>query len=430
MNNIDYITKLLNIQDKYINIYNVEFINNTYFIYAEQLRSEETSCPKCGGGSLTKNNDNLRKIKHSPINGCPCIINLKQLRLKCNYCGKSFNQETTLIQKGCNISNFAKETIIKETHYKQSFKDISNRSNVSQTTISNEFKKNIHDFRCKLTRIVCIDEFKANTIAGKYALIIGDPESGEILDILESRLQDYIYHYFNTMDKEEIKKVKYIVTDLCESYRTICRNIFYDSIHIADRFHWIKLSTEAFNKTRISIMNHILKNKSDDKDLVAYANVLKKYYKLLLANKYAKEAWYFDQPVYTNRQGFTTFQTVIEYCVNKDREFEEAYLLLQELYKIARYSSFETARQDILNWCDKIENSEFDLPEFKRVALTYRSWIKEIVNSFILDSITHKRLSNGFIEGKNNFCKVIKRIGFGQPDFDTFRYKIIITNHK
>ena len=46
MNNIDYITKLLNIQDKHINIYNIEFTNNTYFIYAEQLRSEETSCPE------------------------------------------------------------------------------------------------------------------------------------------------------------------------------------------------------------------------------------------------------------------------------------------------------------------------------------------------------------------------------------------------
>lgn len=177
-------------------------------------------------------------------------------------------------------------------------------------------------------------------------------------------------------------------------------------------------------------MNHILKHKSNDKDLVTYANILKKYCKILLANRYAKEAWYFDQLVYTNRQGFTTFQTVIEYCINKDRELEEAYLLLQEIYKIAKYSSFETARQDILNWCEKIENSEFNLPEFKRVTLTYRSWIKEIVNSFILDPITHKRLSNGFIEGKNNFCKVIKRIGLGQPDFNTFRYKIIITNKK
>ncbi len=80
--------------------------------------------------------------------------------------------------------------------------------------------------------------------------------------------------------------------------------------------------------------------------------------------------------------------------------------------------------------CDKVEKSKYDLEEFKKTALTYKSWIKEITNSFILDPITHKRLSNGFIEGKNNFCKVIKRIGFGYSDFDVFRYKIIKANKK
>lgn len=64
-------------------------------------------------------------------------------------------------------------------------------------------KQNIHNYRCELTRIICIDEFKASTIAGKYALIIGDPETGKILDILPSRLQEYIYYYFNTIDKSE-----------------------------------------------------------------------------------------------------------------------------------------------------------------------------------------------------------------------------------
>ncbi len=200
-----------------------------------------------------------------------------------------------------------------------------------------------------MTRIICIDEFKANTIAGKYALIIGDPESGEILDILESRLQDYIYHYFNTIDSSERLSVEYVVTDLSESYRTICRNLFGKSIHIADRLHWIKLTTKAFNKTRIKIMNLILKAKIIDRDKIKYSNIIKKYYKLLIANTHSKESWFFDQQVHKNTYGFTTYQSVIEYCVNNDSELEEAYLLLQELYKIAKYSSFENARQNILD---------------------------------------------------------------------------------
>lgn len=64
------------------------------------------------------------------------------------------------------------------------------------------------------------------------------------------------------------------------------------------------------------------------------------------------------------------------------------------------------------------------------LVLQYKFLINKIVNSFIIDSVTHKKLSNGFIEGKNNFCKVIKRIGFGYSDFDIFRYKIINSNRK
>lgn len=426
----NYIINLLNIQDKYLILNKIEFTNNTYSIYLSELKNESASCPKCGGVNNRINSYYNRTIKVNPIDGYPTFIILKQIRFICNYCNKTFNQTNGIVHSGCSISIKAKETILQESSYKQSFKDISLRTNVSQTTVSNEFKKNIHDYRCSLTRIICIDEFKASTIAGKYALIIGDPESGEILDILPSRLQDYIYHYFNTIDKSERLNVEYVITDLFESYRTICKNLFWNSIHIADRFHWIRLTTEAFNKTRISIMNNILKSKIKDPDKLKYAAIIKKYYKLLIANTYSKESWFFDQQVNKNSYGFTTYQSVIEYCVNNDRELEEAYLLLQELYKIARFSSFETARKDLLEWCDKVEKSEFNLKEFKKTALTYKSWINEITNSFIIDSITHKRLSNGFIEGKNNFCKTIKRIGFGYSDFDVFRYKIINTNKK
>lgn len=430
MNNNDYTLKLLNIQDEDIKFIKIELINNNYVIELEQTRSTTTSCPNCGGMEYTLNSIYTRTIKNIPINGVPSIILLKQLRFKCKFCKHSFNQPNKIVKFKKSISNELYLQISKESKYKQSFKDISTRTNVSQTTVSNEFKQYIHNYRCKLTRIICIDEFKASTIAGKYALIIGDPETGKILDILPSRLQEYIYYYFNTIDKSERLSVKYVVTDLFESYRTICKNLFWDSIHIADRFHWIRLTTEAFNKTRISIMNMIIKSKTKDTDLLNYASVLKKYYKLLLANKYSKESWFFDQQVNTNKFGFTSYQSVIEFCVNKDPEFEEAYTLLQELYKISRLSSFETAKKDILEWCEKIDNSEFNLVEFKRVSLTYRSWIKEIVNSFIIDPITHKRLSNGFIEGKNNFCKVIKRIGFGYSDFDIFRHKILNSNDK
>lgn len=426
MNSNNYILKLLNFQDKYIEISNINFINGCYHIDLIQLKADNISCPKCGSLSITKNSTYIRTINYNCINNYPCLLKLAQIRFKCNYCKVSFNQPTSIVSKGCNLSNNVKTVIMEESKKKQSFKDVASRTNVSQTTISNEFRKNIHNYRCKLSRVVCIDEFKASTNLGKYALIIGNPLSGDILDILPSRLQDYIYHYFNTIDDSERLNVEFVVTDLFESYRTICKNLFWKSVHIADKFHWVKLTTEAFNKTRISVMNAYLKTNTKQNTL--FAATLKRYYKLLLANRYGKESWYFDQPLSQNKLGLTSYQTAIEYCINNDSELDEAYSLLQSLYYISKYSSFENAKKDLLDWCYKVEHSKFHLNEFKRVALTYKSWLNEIANSFIIDPISHKRLSNGFIEGKNNFCKVIKRVGFGYKDFDVFRYKIINCN--
>lgn len=90
------------------------------------------------------------------------------------------------------------------------------------------------------------------------------------------------------MDKSERLGIEYVVTDLFESYRTICNNLFWNSIHIAYRFNWIKLTTEAFNKTRISIMNYHIK--TNNRDNLKYAVILKRYHKLLLANTYSKES--------------------------------------------------------------------------------------------------------------------------------------------
>lgn len=72
-----------------------------------------------------------------------------------------------------------KVNLLLETHKIKSFKDISKESNISDTTVINEFKDHISNYRCKLSPIICIDDFKSSTIAGEYALIIGDPISGK-----------------------------------------------------------------------------------------------------------------------------------------------------------------------------------------------------------------------------------------------------------
>lgn len=439
MSQKDYIIDLLNLQDAGLIIDKVEDkeVNNIEYknIYIHKDSHFSCNfCSFCGSTNIKIHNYHVRTIKYLDIAGFKTIIDYKQRRFKCKDCNKTFNEECSLVSKGSIISNASKVKLLEECRKKQSLIDISERLNVSHTTVANTFNEHISEFRNPLTSIICIDEFKASTIAGTYALILGDPVSGKILDILPSRKQDYIYDYFKNVPDSERLSVNYVVTDLFESYRTIAKNLFWKSTHIADRFHWIRLAVEAFNKLRIRIMNAYKKLGEDEfkgkyNKYSTYYYVIKKYSKLLLANKYKREAWFFDQTnhVYYLDKDMTIYE-IIEYIVNQDKDMEEGYTLLQELYKVARISSFEDAEKNLLEWINKINNSKYQIKEFNQVALTYKSWIKEIVNSFIINPNTKSRLTNGFMEGKNNFCKVIKRVGFGYKNFDTFRAKILYTN--
>ncbi len=63
-----------------------------------------------------------------------------------------------------------------------------------------------------------------------------------------------------------------------------------------------------------------------------------------------------------------TFQKVlevIEYCLNFDSDIEIAYEFLQELYIKAKYSTFDDARDNLLDWCYMVERCNSKLPEIK-----------------------------------------------------------------
>ncbi len=64
------------------------------------------------------------------------------------------------------------------------------------------------------------------------------------------------------------------------------------------------------------------------------------------------------------------------------------------------------------------------LPEFKELLHTLNNWREEILNYFDYP------ITNGFVEGKNNRIKTIKRMAYGYRNMDNFRLRILVTNSK
>ena len=438
----NYILKILEFQGSDIEFDNVEMVEvkgvKTVCIHAKKkiIDDEIICCPKCGSVSIYKKSVTERTIRHLSTFKSPCIIRLTQRRFQCKDCGKTFNEDNNFVKKRCRISNDVKTAIIDECRKKQSFSDVAERLNISTYSVEKEFDMNVVVDRISLSSVICVDEFNASTEYGKYALIIGDPISGEILDILPKRTHEYLFYYFNLMSSDELSRVEYYITDLFESYRTIHRVFFPNSVHIADRFHWIRLSVKAFNDTRIKEMNAIKRMASLEKDSQTRAKythqytIIKSNYRLLLANKYKKEPSYFDIEVRANIDGIEkpTIQDVLEYILNNNETIKEAYFLLQDIYKIAAQSTFDSVNNDLSVWFEDIKKTKNK--NFKSVMNTYKSWKNEIRNSFIINQTTKTRLTNGFIEGKNNYCKVVKKLAFGFKKFEVLRNRIMYENNK
>ena len=111
---------------------------------------------------------------------------------------------------------------------------------------------------------------------------------------------------------------------------------------------------------------------------------------------------------------FTTEIGVVNYILDQNIELKTTYYKYQELLlsiKEKNYNNFIYAINNVNNSIfDYIKTSIKTLYEFK----------DEIYNTF------NSNYHNGFIEGNNNFIKVLKRIAFGFRSFRRFKARIMI----
>ena len=95
--------------------------------------------------------------------------------------------------------------------------------------------------------------------------------------------------------------------------------------------------------------------------------------------------------------------------------------MLKESFR-AWYKEMGRSRaEESLSLLEKRITSD-SLPEFKELLHTLTNWREEILNYF------DYRITDGFVEGKNNRIKTIKRTAYGYRNLDNFRLRILATN--
>lgn len=414
---VHYIKTILGIKDEHVRITQIK-PEGQYLNIHLHLTQGYIPCPACGCKTSKVHDYRIRKIKHGYINGRVGIIFYKRRRYVCKHCQKRFPEPNVFVDRRAKISRLTKLMIIDESKQNQSFKDIGKRLDISTHTVMRTFDQHTKQKRIKLPEVISLDEFKkSNTGDGKYALSICDPIEKKIIDIMPNRQTKEMIKYFNKISRKERYNVKYVVIDLWSPYKHMIESYFPKAKIIADVFHFTRYIYWAFNDVRIRIMNTYKKETTPYK-------ILKKYWKTLVKSPLKLK----DKYWYESSLGTDVSQAMIQdYAANLHSDMEEAMRIKDYFFSHIEDLDGLSGQEFIETFIDMLTHAQTD--EFYDIRQTFIHWKTEIINAFDI-LYNDQRLTNGFIEGTNNFIKVVKRIAYGFRDFDRFRNKVLFLFNK
>ena len=410
------ILDLLNIKDKNIklidNFYKMEKIDNIdYKIIEAKLSYEPLYCLKCGcvfdnDNTYEKNGFKTSDILMLDVANYGCILRLHKQRFICHSCNKKFFATTKIVDEGCFISNQVKYAIALELKNKISEKDIAKRYRVSPNTVEriiDSYYETKKLYKHHLPEVLSFDEFKSVKSAdGAMSFHMVDGKTGKTIDIVEDRRLNSLLTYFSYYTHKARSKVKLIVIDMYSPYISLIKVMFPNAEIIIDKFHLTQLISTSLNKTRIALM------KKDKKNY----NKLKRYWRLILKprNELDISKW----RKYRCFDSLMTQQDVVNYLINTSEKLRQTYEVYQNILSAIQSNDYLELKKALNTQNDKISNY------MKTSIKTLKKYLPYIKNT--LSNPYH----NGFVEGNNNFIKVIKRIAFGFRSFRRFKARIMI----
>ena len=415
MSHNDYITNLLDLKDKNINIndtLSTKTIKDvTYKVINATLSYDVDCCPICGmvnDNSIIKYGSKASDIKILPIAGNPAILRLHKQRFYCKSCDSTFSAKSHIVEKNCFISNSVKDKITVDLTKKISEKDIAEINNVSHSTVSRIVDNAFYQLKPNknyLPEHLLFDEFKStNDADGAMSFIFCDAEKHEIVDIVENRQLRKLIQYFQSYSKKARRSVKTICIDFYTPYIKLIKTMFPNAKIIADRFHIVQLLTRSMSITRVKFMKKLDKNSLEYKRL-------KKYWKLIQKDYNDLDSVHFYH--YTHFKELVSQKTVVDACISIDPIFAKTHKVYQLLLSDIKRKDDELLFKHIKLYLNEVNEQ-------------MRTSMKTILDkqNYVTNALT-SNYSNGIIEGINNYIKVLKRIAFGYKSFYHFRNRIL-----
>jgi len=242
-------------------------------------------------------------------------------------------------------------------------------------------------------RVLGLDEFSIRK-GRVYDTAVVDLEQRRVIGVVSGHRQQEVAAFFTMLPQPE--KVKAVVMDMHEPFRQAVELCLPQARVIVDKFHVLLHVHRALDQVRTSLQPQ----RGKKGELFRARYLLLKAVERLTPDQYV-----------------CLIDLLHRYPV-----LQQAWALKEAFRAWYRSTTRAEAETKLLLWEKAVR--EQGPKSFQALLPMLRIWRQEILNYF------DHPYTNGFLEGKNNRIKVIKRMAYGYRNATNFRQRIFLTNLK
>ena len=360
-------------------------------------RRGEATCPRCGKATTKEHDRRLQCKQDRRLRDKVVFLRLMKRRFRCLGCDKVFTEPDEVFGSRRRSSYRFREYLGREALH-QTVKRTAQKEKVGEglvrRCVAEEIGKRLGAREVEETpEFIGLDEFSVKR-RRLYHTAICNLVKGEVMEVVEGQGRQKVEEYLDSLPEPE--KVRGVAMDMHEPFRQAVQMCLPLAKVVVDKFHLIRHINGALDKVRSKLQGGNRRGKRGDLFRSRYT-LLKGAERLADWEKERLNQLFYRYPelrrAWTLKESFRAW-----YGETNRSKAEEGLGLLEE----------------------RIANDS--LPEFKELLHTFTNWRDEILNYF------DYRITNGFVEGKNNRIKTIKRMAYGYRNMDNFRLRILAAN--
>lgn len=364
-------------------------------VLSASLIDPKQPCRYCGGQWTKIKAYRIRRLSHDFWNGKLVMIKLRVPKIFCRQCHRyAMASVPGVLPKKRATENFRQQVF----HHHQgglTQKHLSRTHSISTATVERWYQEYVGRRVRELDRRNCplvlgIDEHFFSRKKG-YATTFVDLRNHKVFDVVLGRSEESLRSFLRKLRGRE--RVRIVVMDLSETYRSIVKKYFPNAMIVADRFHVVRLLNQQFLKVWGTLDPVGRKNRG-------LLSLVRRHEWNLKPEQGPKLKRYFEEcPGLEALYRFK--QDLMQLLLKKNQTRREARGLVPQL----------------LWHMNELLESPWE--SLKTFGQTLESWLEPVVRMWRFTK------TNGITEGLHTKMEMISRRAFGFRNFKNYRLRVI-----